>query len=213
MTPSTEWVIRIFFFGDTAELNHVLHEQVETAYAKISERYGRGCRAAVPAMIVSVDCQTGGIQKFDRLAVTADVFTHAMSNLDHAARWTMTIPTKASHSQSVRARKVELGGRSVCGICDLSRHRVLLHLPWNCAARFSRNARVPSRLSSVAAQSPKNDASSARPSAWLVSIPLFTASSEYLMATGALAKISRRSASARGISSVAGTTSFTSPIR
>ncbi len=55
-----------------------------------------------------------------------------------------------------------------------------LHRPWNCAARFSRNADVPSFLSSVAAQIPKNEASSAKPSAWLVSNPLFTASSEYL---------------------------------
>ena len=63
-----------------------------------------------------------------------------------------------------------------------------LHRPWNCAARFSRNADVPSFLSSVAAQRPKNEASSAKPSAWLVSNPLFTASSEYFTAIGALAK-------------------------
>ena len=63
-----------------------------------------------------------------------------------------------------------------------------LHRPWNCAARFSRNADVPSFLSSVAAQIPKKEASSAKPSAWLVSNPLFTASSEYFTAIGALAK-------------------------
>src|SRR5258706_11174665 len=53
-----------------------------------------------------------------------------------------------------------------------------LHRPWNCGARFARKADVPSFLSSVPAQSPKSEASSDKPSAWLVSIPLFTASSE-----------------------------------
>src|SRR6185312_13437426 len=87
---------------------------------------GVRCSAAVPAMIVSVDCQTCRIEGFDRFAVTADVFAHAVGDLDHATRWTMTVPTKANHFQSVRARKVELGRRSDCGIRYLSRHRVLL---------------------------------------------------------------------------------------
>src|SRR2546425_2711270 len=88
-----------------------------------------------------------------------------------------------------------------------------LHRPWNCGSRLARKADVPSCLSSVAAQSPKNEASSTKPSAWLVSSPRFTASSEYVTAIGALAKICFRMASARGISSAAGTTSFTSPMR
>src|SRR5919204_6454157 len=47
------------------------------------------------------------------------------------------------------------------------------HRPWKWAERFSRNARVPSFSSSVPAQSPKSDASSDKPSLWLVSNPLF----------------------------------------
>src|SRR5258705_12820884 len=41
----------------------------------------------------------------------------------------------------------------------------LVHRPWNCGARFCKNACVPSCLSPVAAHSPKNEASSAMPSA------------------------------------------------
>src|SRR5215469_9727581 len=62
----------------------------------------------------------------------------------------------------------------------------ILHRPWKCDARFSRKADVPSFLSSVPAHSPKYEASSAKPSFWLVSIPLLTASIEDRTATGAL---------------------------
>ena len=61
---------------------------------------------------------------------------------------------------------------------------------------------MPSFLSSVPAQSPKSEASSDRPSSWLVSKPLLTASSEYFTASGALEKICFRIASARVIKSV-----------
>ena len=57
--------------------------------------------------------------------------------------------------------------------------RRLSHRPWNLGARFSRNADVPSFLSSVEAQIANNDASMTRPSDRPVSNPLFTASSEY----------------------------------
>lgn len=74
-------------------------------------------------------------------------------------------------------------------------------------------ADVPSRLSSVPAQSANRALSMIRPSAWLVSDPLCTASSAYRTASGALALIWFRIASARGISSALLTTSLTSPIR
>ena len=48
---------------------------------------------------------------------------------------------------------------------------------------------MPSFLSSVAAQRPKYDASSSKPSLWLVSTPLFAASSANLTAIGALEAI------------------------
>src|SRR6185503_3018695 len=89
---------------------------------------GVRCSAAVPAMIVSVDCQPCRIENFDRFAVTANMLATTVGNLDHTTRWTTAVPTKASHFQSVRARKVELGGRSECSMSDLSRHRVLLNV-------------------------------------------------------------------------------------
>src|ERR1044071_3441431 len=57
--------------------------------------------------------------------------------------------------------------------------------PAKCGARFSRKAEVPSCLSSVEAQMPKYEASSAKPSLRLVSRPLLAASSEYFTAIGA----------------------------
>src|SRR6185295_12858130 len=89
---------------------------------------GVRCRAAVPAMIVSVDCQTCRIEDFDRFAVTADVLATTVGNLDQTTRGTTAVPTKASHLQSVRASKVKLGGRSECSMSELSRHRVLLNV-------------------------------------------------------------------------------------
>src|ERR1700751_3581109 len=89
----------------------------------------------------------------------------------------------------------------------------LLHRPRNFGARFSRKVEVPSFLSSVAAQMPKWEASSARPSLWLVSSPLFTASSENFTAIGALAAICFRMVSARSIRLAGGTTSLTRPMR
>src|SRR5262249_23290403 len=71
----------------------------------------------------------------------------------------------------------------------------VLHRPLNRGARFSRKADVPSFLSSVPAHSPKYEASRSKPTLWLVSIPLLTASSENRTATGALAAISLRIAS------------------
>src|SRR6266542_6389712 len=100
-----------------------------------------------------------------------------------------------------------------CFSFDISNRSSLIHRPWNSGARFCRNACVPSCLSCVAAQRPKKEASRAKPSVWLVSKPLFTASSEYLTASGAFAKICLRIASARGIRSAARTTSLTSAIR
>ena len=53
------------------------------------------------------------------------------------------------------------------------------YFPLNCAARFSRNAVVPSFLSSVAQHIPNRLASRYNPSASVISMPWFTASSAY----------------------------------
>src|ERR1041385_5203737 len=87
------------------------------------------CSATMSTVIVCVNCQAGRVQIVDRLQISADMFAHAVGDLDHATRWTMTVPTKANHFQSVRACKVELGRRCDSGMSDLSRHRVLLVMP------------------------------------------------------------------------------------
>src|SRR3954447_6968975 len=53
------------------------------------------------------------------------------------------------------------------------------YFPLKAAARFSRNAVVPSVLSSVAQATPKRTASRYKPSCNVISIPLFTASMAY----------------------------------
>ena len=63
---------------------------------------------------------------------------------------------------------------------------VEIHRPWNLGARFSRKADVPSFLSPVAAQIATSDLSITKPSAWLASNPLFTASIANLIDKGAL---------------------------
>src|SRR5258706_6553048 len=87
------------------------------------------------------------------------------------------------------------------------------YLPWNSGTRFARKAEGPSRFSSVAAPTAEYAASSAEPSPWPASSPLFTASRASLTAIGALAAICARIASARAISSAAGTISLTRPMR
>src|SRR5215471_15758758 len=67
--------------------------------------------------------------------------------------------------------------------------RAWLHLPLNCGARFSKNADVPSFLSSVADAIPNRTASMYNPSASVVSIPLLTASIVYCTASSPLAII------------------------
>jgi hypothetical protein len=52
-----EWRIGVFVLGDAAQPNHVLHEQIKSAFAEISEVRGRGRGAAVSTVIVSVDSQ------------------------------------------------------------------------------------------------------------------------------------------------------------
>src|SRR2546423_7349357 len=75
------------------------------------------------------------------------------------------------------------------------------HLPLNCAARFSRKALVPSRISSVAQERPKRVASRKSPSSWGISTPRSMASMAYFTASGALAMIFLAMASAAGKSS------------
>src|SRR5580658_1327259 len=103
-------------------------------------------------------------------------------------------------------------GRSFFSV-HVSVVKPLTHRPLNAAARFSKNAAVPSALSEVAQQTPNKAASRNSPSAKVISIPWLTASMAYCTASGAFAMIFPAIASARGISSAAAVTSFTNPIR
>src|SRR2546428_288381 len=74
----------------------------------------------------------------------------------------------------------------------------LIHFPLNCGGLFSKNAVVPSRLSSVAHTRPNSVASRKSPSSWGISIPRSIASMVYFTASGALAMIFFAIASAAG---------------
>src|SRR5260370_2780617 len=76
-----------------------------------------------------------------------------------------------------------------------------LYFPLNCAGLFSRNALVPSRMSSVAQATPKSLASSNNPSSCPISAPRSLASMVTFTARGPLAIIFFPTASAAGISS------------
>jgi hypothetical protein len=56
------------------------------------------CGATMTTMIVSIDGQARGCQDSDRVGVTTDVLTHAVSNLDDTSGWTTTIPSEAHHA-------------------------------------------------------------------------------------------------------------------
>src|SRR5712692_7001014 len=77
----------------------------------------------------------------------------------------------------------------------------LIYFPLNCGGLFSKNAFVPSRLSSVAQTRPNSVASRKSPSSWGISIPRSIASMVYFTASGALAMIFFAIASAAGRSS------------
>src|ERR1700676_117978 len=78
----------------------------------------------------------------------------------------------------------------------------VLYFPLNCGGRFSKNAFVPSRISSVAQHKPNKVASRNNPSSCGISIPRSMASMAYCTATGAFASIFLAIASAAGSNSV-----------
>src|SRR6516165_8459327 len=73
--------------------------------------------------------------------------------------------------------------------------------PLNCAARFSRNAFVPSRMSAVAQHNPKSVASRKSPSSSGISAPRSMASMQYFTASGAFSMIFFAMVSAAGSNS------------
>lgn len=86
MPHQHEWLPRVFFLGDAAQVKHVRRQQVEPALAEIPELCSGWSCASASAMIVSVDRPTGGNQSFNRAGAPPDVFTHTVRNLDHATR-------------------------------------------------------------------------------------------------------------------------------
>src|SRR5581483_5262937 len=94
-----------------------------------------------------------------------------------------------------------------------SANRYATYRPLNSGFRLSRNARVPSRMSSVDATRPNSVASYWHASANGISAPLLTALMMYFIAIGALAASCAASARTAVISSAAGTTRLTRPMR
>src|SRR5205085_1333809 len=88
---------------------------------------------------------------------------------------------------------------------------VLHYRPLNTGLRFSKNARVPSRMSSVAVTMPNSAASSWHASANGISAPRLMASIAWRSAMGAFDESSAANARDSFIKLAAGTTRFTSP--
>src|SRR5262249_26915103 len=114
VSQEDEWRSAVFVPGNAAQPDHVLHEQVEATLPEISELCGRPRGAAVSAVVVAIDGETGRHQSIDQFGVSSDVLAHAMGDLDHAADGLATIPADARHAQSVRAGESKFGRRHRC---------------------------------------------------------------------------------------------------
>src|SRR5262249_14376118 len=102
--------IGVLFPGDAAQPDHVLHQQVEAAGAKIPEVRGGGRRTPVATVIVTVDRHTGRHQRVDRVGVAPDVLAHTVRDLDHATDGASALPAGARDAQPVRAGESKLVG-------------------------------------------------------------------------------------------------------
>jgi hypothetical protein len=100
-----EWKFRILSLCKTAQANHVLNQQVKTALAEIPKFGARCRRAAMSAMIVSVNGQAVCRKEFDRLPVPSDMFAYSVCDLDYTANAPATVPSSASYAPSIRTRE------------------------------------------------------------------------------------------------------------
>jgi hypothetical protein len=100
-----EWKVRILSPGKTAQTNHVLNQQVKTAFAEIPKLGARYRRAAMSAMIVSVNGQAVCYKEFNRLRIPSDVFAYSVCDLNYTANATATVPSSASYAHSIPTRE------------------------------------------------------------------------------------------------------------
>src|SRR6185437_7168044 len=118
---------------------------------------------------------------------------------------------EVAHHQPIEPRRG--AGHAETIIQQRSMVRRRRQVPPNRGARFSRKARVPSRLSPVAASSPNAVASRANASSSDASAPRLTTAMHCATASGPLASIARNVPAAAVNRSAAGTTRLTSPMR
>jgi len=90
-----EWFVRILLLGDECQLHHVLHQQIETAFAEVSKVLRGSDSAAMPAVVIGVDDDARFLQNRDQLGVSSAVFAEAMCNLNYAARRSTALPPAA----------------------------------------------------------------------------------------------------------------------
>src|SRR6201987_156488 len=123
-------------------------------------------------------------------------FQRIQRRLEQALRYKTVKP--AHHNSQAQTRRVQASVDFVGFSFLAHRHN---QFPLNCAARFSKKAFVPSRMSAVAQHSPKSVASRKSPSSSGISTPPWIASIQYFTARGAFSMIFFAMASAAGRSS------------
>src|SRR5215469_17230031 len=93
-------------------------------------------RAAVSAMIVPINSQAGGNESLNQPLVSANVFTHAMGDLDDAACRPFALPSGAGHAQAVCTGKPKPGGRNRRGLevvnCHAISGEIVFHFSLTC---------------------------------------------------------------------------------
>ena len=96
---------------DAAQAKHIFHQRIEASFSEISELGGRQCREAVTSMIIPVNSEAGRHQSLDQVVIAANVFAHAVGNLDDAAGSALAVPADTGDARPVCAGKSEVSGR------------------------------------------------------------------------------------------------------
>jgi len=81
--------------GDVRELNHVLHEEVETTLTEVSKPFGRGSCATMAAVIIGIDPEARFLQNRDQFGISSAVLPEAVGDLHYAARRAPALPAGA----------------------------------------------------------------------------------------------------------------------
>src|SRR5262245_30330851 len=98
-------LVWILFPGNPTQSNNVFDQQFKPAFAEVAQMLrGRRC-STVAAMIVPVDRPAIRDESLDHMVVPADVFSHAVRDLNHAAHRSLALPLPAYDGHAVTAGK------------------------------------------------------------------------------------------------------------